>query len=154
MLLDSVIAFILGGDHHKEPAPHTPTPKIELIAEFVFTNELRVVHHLFPDKEGIKGPHNLAFEPKYLATSRDLDSKLNLAIVKALEEGAGALAKREGFKAIIGLNASRVTQHVANSKGYQRFETIQVNTWVNKDGIRPFAKAADHVVMTIDYMWL
>ena len=84
---------MLGGDHHKEPAHHTPTPKIELIAEFVFTNELKVVHHLFPDKEGVKGPHNLAFEPRYLATSRDLDFKQNLVIVKALEEAIATLAK-------------------------------------------------------------
>jgi len=115
---------------------------------------MRLVHHLFPDKEGIKGPHNLAFEPKYLATSRDLDFKQNLIIVKALEDATAALAKREGFKAIVGMNTGRVTQHVAINNGYQRFETIQVNSWVNKDGIRPFAKAADYVVMTIDYMWL
>ena len=145
---------MLGGDHHKDPAHHTPTPKIELIAEFVFTNELKVVHHLFPDKEGVKGPHNLAFEPRYLATSRDLDFKQNLVIVKALEEAIATLAKREGFKAIVGMNTGSVTQHVAINNGYQRFETIRINSWVNKAGVKPFAKAADSVITTVDFLWL
>jgi hypothetical protein len=28
--LDSILAVMLGGDHHKDPAPHNLTPKIEL----------------------------------------------------------------------------------------------------------------------------
>ena len=73
---------MLGGDHHKDPLPHDFPSKIKLIEEFVFSNELRVVHSLFPEKQGLRGPHNLAFEPKYLATSRSLDYKQNLVVVK------------------------------------------------------------------------
>jgi hypothetical protein len=82
VLLDKVLAVMLGGDHHKEPLPHELPPKIKIIEEFVFSNELRVVHSLFPEKKGLRGPHNLAFEPKYLATSRSLDYKQNLVVVK------------------------------------------------------------------------
>jgi hypothetical protein len=67
----------------------------------------------------------LAFEPKYLATSRLLDNKQNLVITKALEEAIVDVAKREGFKAIVGMNTGSVTQHIAVNSGYERFETIQ-----------------------------
>ena len=117
---------MLGGDHHKEPLPNKLPPKVETISEFVFSNELRAVHNLFPEKKGIPGPHNLAFEPKYLATSRALSYKQNLVIVKALEEAIAEVAKEEGFKAIIGMNTGSVTQHVAMDNGYERLETIQV----------------------------
>ncbi len=117
---------MLGSDHHKEPLPHKLPPKVETISEFVFLNELRAVHNLFPDKKGIPGPHNLAFEPKYLATSRALSYKQNLVVAKALEEAIAEVAKEEGFKAIIGMNTGSVTQHIAMGNGYERLETIQV----------------------------
>lgn len=117
---------MFGSDHHKEPLPHKLPPKVETISEFVFSNELRAVHNLFPDKKGILGPHNLAFEPKYLATSRALSYKQNLIVAKALEEAIAKVAKEEGFKAIIGMNTGSVTQHIAMGNGYERLETIQV----------------------------
>jgi len=67
----------------------------------------------------------LAFEPKYLATSGLLDNKQNLIIVKALEEAIVEVAKREGFQAIIAMNAAIVTQHIAINSGYERVETTQ-----------------------------
>ena len=145
---------MLGGDHHKEPVAHELPPQIKLIAEFVFCNELRVVHCLFPEKDGLKGPQNVAFEPKYLATSRKVDHKQNLVVVKSLETAILEVARREGFKAIVGMNTGTVTQHVAVNNGYARFETIQINTWMNANGEKPFGKMPDSAVTTIDVMWL
>ena len=43
------------------------------------------------------GPHKLAFEPKYLATSRGLSGQQNLEVVKALEEAIIHVAQVTNF---------------------------------------------------------
>ena len=53
-------------------------------------------------------------------------------MVKRLEQGMIDMAKTLGYKAVICLNSSPVTQHVAvHELGYERLETIQVNKYIS-----------------------
>lgn len=61
---------------------------------------------------------------------------LKKILLKALENAIAEVAKREGFKAVIGMNTGSVTQHVSLEHGYQRIETIKVNDWSNSQGFR------------------
>ena len=56
---------MLGGDHHKPPLHQISlSQKVQIIEEFVFSNELRVVHSLYPEKEHIPGIIWITKNPK------------------------------------------------------------------------------------------
>ena len=62
------------------------------------------------------------------------------------------LAKKLGYKAVIGLNTSPVTQHIATDElGYVRLQTIQVNEYISPRTNQPaFPITNNEVVVTVD----
>ena len=76
--------------------------------------------------------------------------------MKCLEQGMIDMAKMLGYKAVICLNSSPVTQHVAvHELGYERLETIQVNKYISpRTNLQAFPIANDDIVVTIDSKFL
>ena len=66
------------------------------------------------------------------------------------------LATKLGYKAIICLNTSPVTQHISvNDLGYTRLKTLQVNKYVStRTKKKVFPIANDDIVATIDAKFL
>ena len=66
------------------------------------------------------------------------------------------LANKNGYKAIICLNSSPVTQHLAvNELGYERLKTLQINQHVSsRTKQKLFPIVNDEVVVTIDGKFL
>ena len=77
-------------------------------------------------------------------------------MVKCLEQGMIHLAKTLGYKAVICLNSSPVTQHIAvNELGYERLEKIQVNKYISpRTNLQAFPITNDDIVVTIDAKFL
>ena len=76
--------------------------------------------------------------------------------MRCLEQGMVELATSLGYKAIICLNTSPVTQHIAtNELGYVRLETIQVNKHVSpRTNQQAFPIKNDNIVVTVDAKYL
>ena len=148
---NEILGVMWGLDHHSHAQdPDINSPHIKDVIEFVLSVEGKHVKKLF----GENSPSGTAYEPFYLATKRTLGNQDNLVVAKALEEENVRLAKALGYKVIVGMNTGPVTQHLALTNGYQRLETVPINSWVSSSGRRPFSDVSDDVVVTIDAFWL
>ena len=77
-------------------------------------------------------------------------------MVRCLEQGMVDLAKKLGYKAVIALNTSPVTQHIATDElGYERLESIQINKYKSPRTNRPaFPITNNEIVVTVDAKFL
>lgn len=152
------LGHLIGMDHHTsavekvfaDPNTQAKTSEICLqLLEFVGETESTSVYELYPP-EKCKGG-GVAFESFLLATNRNLTPADNLKVAKSLESGIVKLAGTLGYKAVVCMNSSPVTQHLAiNDLGYKRLRELQVNRYIiPHTGKKLFPDANDELVVTV-----
>lgn len=87
---------------------------------------------------------NKVFHSFLMATTTKLTPQENVAVIQKMEEVQLDLAKRKGFVGILSVNTSPLTQQFANVYGYQEMVDCHINTYVHRDGTKPFSKAPDN----------
>lgn len=79
-----------------------------------------------------------------MGTSQNLNARENISVVAFMENESIKLAKKKGFKGIVTVNTNPLTQQFGKSVfGYETISEIQVNTYVDGSGQRPFEEAPD-----------
>ncbi|OQV22625.1 hypothetical protein BV898_03450 [Hypsibius exemplaris] len=67
-----------------------------------------------------------------------------------IEQELVRIAKTRGFSYTIAENVSPLTQQLSMYLGCRRHVTVQMNTWADPEGNRPFANCSDDYSLTVD----
>lgn len=87
-----------------------------------------------------------------MATSSDLDSIENIAVMHFMENEVLKLAKRESFSGILTTNTSPLTQQLGGDVyGYKSMHEYPINQYVYHDGSKPFGKAPDSKTVIVHW---
>lgn len=79
-----------------------------------------------------------------LGTAENLKAKDNIAIIAFMETEIIRMAKEKGFEGILTTNTNPLTTQFGETVfGYETIAEIQVNSYVDSNGKRPFEKAPD-----------
>ena len=119
----------------------------ELMADIEERNIGKYHHH-----DGTPNPS--IYEPFYLAVGGWLSTEDKLRCAQLLETENLEIMKRLNLDGIAAINVNPVTQHLAMENGYERYETMQLNSWKRReDGFRPWHKMSDRIYVTFDVLW-
>ncbi|OWA51210.1 hypothetical protein BV898_15705 [Hypsibius exemplaris] len=74
----------------------------------------------------------------------------NVTAFALIEKELMDTARKGGFSFTIAENISPLTQQLSQYLGCRRYATIQMNTWADPEGNRPFANCSDDYSLTVD----
>lgn len=85
-------------------------------------------------------------------TSEDLNSRQYVAVMSLMEEESCKIAIEKGFKGLLTTNTNPLTQQFCESiYGYETLSEVQLNSYVDEEGNKPFAKAPDFQKIVVAY---